>query len=695
MAAPGAPSTPSPVERFYQFSLLGMLACGWLAVATAGFLDWPTQVLVLAAMALHAIRIAGWLTFELGNRVTAALTIASLGFFALDFEFFGSSFPLASLHLIVLLVILKLLTAKTDLDFTYLKIVAVLALVAAAMISISLSFFVYLALFLLFTCASLASGEIRRSSARSSTPGGSSVRAANRPLGRRLGLVSGALFCGILILTAGLFFALPRTARAAFSRFAPHLTGFSNTVNLGDIGRLKRSSRVVMHIQSADAAALARVYWRGAVLPRFDSMRWSSSPGPEQVLEVDQRTLTLPYMPHRPGPGVEYTVHLEEIAADTLFFAGTPESISINLPEIRRTRDGAFHVPRAPEGVTYAAYSILEDQSSLATPLPPPLPRAIRDEALALPSLDPRIAQLAQSWVGEAVGDAQRARILERHLRHDFGYTLDLPSIRVRDPVADFLFVRRKGHCEYFASAMAVMLRTLEIPSRVITGFQSGVYNPITHTQVVRESDAHAWVEAWIPGSGWTTFDPTPADPSANTSPSRISMFLDAADQFWQDWVLSYDLERQVSLASRMQESGRRLNFSWIPSLSQWGSRAAAVAGGIAVAALLALLAWAAGPALLRWRRRRLGERRARAGMGQPSDATLLYQRMLATLARRGYQKPPWLTPQEFSRVLPQSEMSVVVEDLTAAYTAFRFGGRREVAPQILRLLERLEATPL
>ena len=694
MAAPGGFPTPSPVERFYQFSLLGMLACGWLAVASTGFLDWPTQILMLAAMALHATRIAGWLRFELGNRVTAALTIGSLGFFGLDFEFLGSSFPLASVHLIVFLVILKLLTARTDLDYAYLKVVAVLALVSAAMISISMSFFGYLALFLLFTCASLASGEIRRSSARAAIPRGNSVRTANRTLGRRLGLASTGLFAGILILTAGLFFVLPRTARAALGRFAPRLTGFSNTVNLGDIGRLKRNGRVVMHVHSDDGAGLSQVYWRGAVLPRFDGMRWSATPLPEEILPVDHDVVIPPVQPHRPGPGVAYGVHLDEVISGTLFFAGTPESISINLPEIRRTRDGAYHVIRSPDGVTYAAYSVLEDQNAMATPLAPPLPRALREEALTVPALDPRIAELAQSWVADTVGDLRKARIIERHLRHDYGYTLDLPSTRVRDPVAYFLFVRHKGHCEYFASAMAVMLRTLDIPSRVVTGFQSGVYNSITHNQVIRESDAHAWVEAWIPGSGWTRFDPTPADPSGGDLTSRVGMFLDAADQFWQDWVLSYDLERQAALASRMQESGRRLNLSWITSLGSSWSRAAIVLGALAGGAILGLLAWAFTPAILRLLRRRMGERRARRGEGHPSDATLLYQRMLTLLARRGYQKPPWLTPHEFARVLPQSEISVLVEDLTSAYTALRFGGRREVAPRIIRLLERLEAQP-
>ena len=110
---------------------------------------------------------------------------------------------------------------------------------------------------------------------------------------------------------------------------------------------------------------------------------------------------------------------------------------------------------------------------------------------------------------------------------------------------------------------MAVMLRTLGIPSRVVTGFQSGVYNPMTGWQVIRASDAHSWVEAWIEGRGWTTFDPTPFDTSGGESSllSRLELLSDTASQFWNDWVMSYDQGHQKALLSRVQASGRRFRM--------------------------------------------------------------------------------------------------------------------------------------
>ena len=104
---------------------------------------------------------------------------------------------------------------------------------------------------------------------------------------------------------------------------------------------------------------------------------------------------------------------------------------------------------------------------------------------------------------------ASASRIQER-LHREFVYSLDAGNLAVRDPLANFLFVTKRGYCEYFASAMAVMLRTQGIPSRVVTGFQSGYFNDVSGSWVMRASDAHAWVEAWIEGRGWVTFDPTP-----------------------------------------------------------------------------------------------------------------------------------------------------------------------------------------
>ena len=239
------------------------------------------------------------------------------------------------------------------------------------------------------------------------------------------------------------------------------------------------------------------------------------------------------------------------------------------------------------------------------------------------------------------------------------------------------------------------------MPARLATGFQSGTFNPISELWVVRSSDAHSWVEAWIPGYGWTTFDPTPPDPRPPQWAliARLGMYLDAAETFWRDWVVSYDVGRQGSLADRMEQGARRAGIRWFDSFTglgtTWKGRASGFARDFGVRVLvvagLALWAWLLGPPLLKLVRMRRRVRRARLGQASPADATLLYQRMLHLLKRRGYQKPAWFTPCEFAATLPRTEFGAVVVEFTETYNALRFGGRTEAAPRLSALLERLE----
>lgn len=204
-----------------------------------------------------------------------------------------------------------------------------------------------------------------------------------------------------------------------------------------------------------------------------------------------------------------------------------------------------------------------------------------------------------------------------------------------------------------------------------------------------------------MPGTGWRTFDPTPPDPNPQgvSLLSRLSMYLDAGETFWQEWVLNYNLDRQLVLASRMENSGRSFGSQWVDRVRSGLAHAVAATlawlarygASAAVAALLALLSLWHGPRVRRWWNTRERVRQAQRGAAVASDATLLYDRMLGLLKRRGFEKPSWLTPAEFARVLPASPAAGLVAEFTAAYNDLRFGGRTEAAPRMLALLEQLE----
>jgi hypothetical protein len=353
------------------------------------------------------------------------------------------------------------------------------------------------------------------------------------------------------------------------------------------------------------------------------------------------------------------------------------------------------------DGSRYVGTSYVGDEVEISGA--PVLPAQLRDELLLLPPTDARILELAKQ-LGGALPARDQALAIEKHLRTGYGYTMELLSSPVDDPLAHFLFERRKGHCEYFASAMAVMLRAIHIPSRVVTGFQGGLFNPMTGWHLIRSSDAHSWVEAYLPGKGWTEFDPTPPDTSfaGNTLWTRWALYLDTVDMFWQQWVMNYNLDQQLSLASRVEQSSRVFNTNWLAAMSKatrsfasggWKSAEPYAAAGVALVVLIALAIWC-GPACWRTVLAHLHARRLSRGQVGASDAAILYSRMLDILRRRGYEKPGWLTPSEFARILPPSPMSESVVNITTLYNDLRYARRTDAGVRIIELLKELETCP-
>lgn len=689
------------VERFFQLSLFGLVASGYLAVAGSGYLDKATVILTMAGLSARLLLLTGVVRFSIPERLVTAATLAYIGFYPIDYQFLSHGFLQATVHLVFFLAVMKILTARGNRDYIFTAAISFLEILAAAILSARLNFFLYLALYLLSGIAAFTSAEIRGAMQRPERI----ARAGLRSFQPRLAGLAAGVTLGILILTAALFFLLPRTANAALRRMIPnryHLPGFSNQVSLDEIGEIKRDSRPVMHVRTELKQLPPNLRWRGAVLADFDGKRWSNRPARDSIVRLESGWGAVAGARERSrndGTRISYRVELNGADSDTLFIAGVPEYLAIPGHTILRSATDTYRLQYLPpDGFRYTVSSFLPNQGRGAGF---DLPERLHSEYLRLPVLDPRIPALARTMSGAGASAMERARAIEMRLRTDYGYSLDLPARETADPLAQFLFVRRKGHCEYFASAMTVMLRSIGIPARMVTGFLGGAWNPLTEQYVIRASDAHSWVEGWIDGAGWITWDPTPPDPAARPASvwSKLALYMDAAETFWQEWVLSYSLGRQAVLAGRAQSSSRRFSMSWMEGWSEMASRWKAVIRAwtaryglpLLMAVILASLAVVLGPRV--WRalimNRRL--RRIERGRASISDASVLYGRMLDALRRRGYQKPPWFTPNEFAASLPP-ETGMVVEQFTQAYNAMRFGGRLDAGPQLTALLGRLEA---
>src|ERR1700730_18559051 len=209
--APSAAASSSPVERFFEFSLLGLLACGYFAVAGSGFLDLPTIALTGLALILRALIAAGVFHLRISSRTVAVVTLAYACFYPLDYLFLSKEFLPSTVHLVFFLAATRVLTASSSRDYFFVKVIAFLELLAACILSSRLNFFIFLALFLLFAIATFASSEIRTAARQPSLV----VRVPSAGLPFRLASLALLLSFGIIVITGGLFFLLPRTARAA------------------------------------------------------------------------------------------------------------------------------------------------------------------------------------------------------------------------------------------------------------------------------------------------------------------------------------------------------------------------------------------------------------------------------------------------------------------------------------------------
>jgi hypothetical protein len=333
-------------------------------------------------------------------------------------------------------------------------------------------------------------------------------------------------------------------------------------------------------------------------------------------------------------------------------------------------------------------------------------PAAIAAKYLQLPALDARVPQLATQITSSANNDYDKSAAIENYLRTRFGYTLQLPRTKEEDPIANFLFVRKQGHCEYFASAMAVMLRSLGIPSRVVNGFHSDEFNDITGSYVVRAKNAHSWVEAYFPGYGWQTFDPTPpgALSSGRHGWGRLALYVDALSSFWRDWIVSYDTSHQFTLGQAAISGSRSVlvdSRKWAlekyAAMLRWARRSedrvehsparwALAAGALALGILLL--------ANLRRVLRGLHERWVSAHPERSPEqaASIWYERMARALARRGVRKGTSQTPQEFLTKIDDQRLRIPVARFTEVYESARFGNSVEDASRLPELYAEVNA---
>jgi protein-glutamine gamma-glutamyltransferase len=329
-------------------------------------------------------------------------------------------------------------------------------------------------------------------------------------------------------------------------------------------------------------------------------------------------------------------------------------------------------------------------------------PAPILRSYLQLPAqLDPRIPQLASKVTKSSKNEYDKAANIERYLMTNYSYTLDLSGPRANDPLANFLFVRRSGHCEYFASAMTIMLRSIGIPARYATGFLPGEFNDVGGDYIIRASDAHAWVEVYFPSYGWITFDPTPPGAGEHSGFfGRLSMYWDWFQFTWGEWVINYDFAHQMALG----QAAHRSSQSWSDRVRDfYRSKRDALLNAVVgldrrmeasrwllpslLILLVVVLFILRGKWMIRYAFARWSLRARRAGNVTASLAALEYTEMLRLLEKRGWKKAASQTPLEFAAAIPAPDLCAPVAQLTELYQSARFGSHPAPIEQMSSLL--------
>jgi transglutaminase-like putative cysteine protease len=409
-------------------------------------------------------------------------------------------------------------------------------------------------------------------------------------------------------LVAGLLFlALPRLDGGYLGGRNGAHERFPDDVTLGAEGLVSDDGAEVMRIRVTRRDGLAvpgPFHVRGRALDRFDGTRWVAAGTTERVdpkIQWDRRT----------------EVWLEPMGGDLVF--GVPELLKVDGVVTRREPGGAY-VTRG--GVPARHYVTYGHDVPLAA-----IDVTDADAWLQLPALDPRVTALAWSVAGEEADPAKVARALDDWLGSTYTY-VDTPPPPVGDPLAWFLFDSRQGHCEYFASALAVMLRIRGIPARLATGFHSGELDD-DGTIVVRRGNAHAWVEVRTK-AGWATLDPTPDDSLPALDTDSLGAHLDAFVAGWYRGVVEYDMDAQFTAFGAL---GRRVPF--IGDAGQSPTRTGLVGMLVVLGGLVTVLVM--GRLVLL----RLGSPR-RAGPPRDALGRLVLQAR-TVVRRRGWVLPPEL----------------------------------------------------
>ena len=720
------------LERAFELSSVLLAASGFAGLTLTTDLPLLLAILGFVTLTVRLAQSCGVGSNPLSNQVLQfsptlwnSLMVMAFVAFVVDLLWVSQDLLPAGIHFLIILMVNKLFNLRERKDFLQLYAISFVAVLASATLTTDLWFglvfvaYLFAAIWtLLLYHLTKESHEARLAMTSPSSPVNASPFPG--PITARFFWTTNGIVVGAFCLTIAIFFVIPRIGAGFFKKTRGEVirtSGFSEKVDLGVIGAIKEDPSIVMRVEFPDQETLDtdRLYLRGAAYDLYTGRSWVNSLAYRRSLgQTAEGTFSMPNVSRGRGAGTQSTGLLQEIlieALDTSVLFGVPlvDSVVGDFPVVQTDGMGGISLPYFPSTrFQYRAHSIpnhLLEEERLATSLN--YPDSIRKHFLQLPTMSTRVTELTRQIIRQAKTPHQIAVAIKQHLRTNYRYSLDVGTSVPVSPVEDFLFLRKTGYCEHYATAMVMMLRTVGIPARLVTGFLAGEWNDFGNYYTVRQRDAHAWVEVYFPRSGWITFDPTPSVAAlvSNHLWTTFGRVMDSIRLKWDRLVIQYSFADQLAVARGIREGGDsartqissllsialRLAGTWRTWLAEhtlvldwrllgWMVGSSAIAGVIA-------MVW-------RLRKRWMGRHLLEQGLTTQVAIIQLYGRMLHLLASRGLHKNPSDTPLEFSRFATRewSHSGQYVQPLTHLYCRVRFG-KVPLSPEDLAQANRLLAS--
>ncbi len=542
---------------------------------------------------------------------------------------------------------------------------------------------------------------------------------SRRVVGKEFLLGTSLISVAIFLTSAVIFFLTPRIGLSLdipLQRHGMTTSGFSDRIELGGHGRIRDNPQIVMRVEVPSGKPGGPLHLRGVSFDHYERGRWSRS----RNIEPTPFTRFISYHFVDAGPNrltsrdaerllsgtLRTEVFLEPIDVAVLF--APSRVVAVTLPETLLPEQGMKLVPGPggelfvrdrKAGMHYTAYSDIRSPPQEDLAKAPELPKehdADLDVYMQVPKdLPPRVRKLAADLTQNAHSPHEKATAILRYLQ-GYAYTTQIQRDERYEPIEDFLFVQKRGHCEYFASAMAILLRLSGVPTRSINGYLGGSeWNDYGHYLVVRQQDTHSWVEVYLEGRGWVTYDPTP--PSAlllNGSMifQSLRQIVDNLELSWFKYVIEYDLRAQIEMARNVKiflDRDRKQKGG--PGLRDFLAHALRRARTF-MPLLLPLFLLALGYVVRRYWRMRKADTRVPGGR-----AHVLIRRALVVLKCRGYVQRPGETLQGLAaRVTAAGDPTgPPFATLVERFYAVRFGGEAPDAAAFRDLLRAVAQSPL